>query len=96
MARIKITPSSLREQAQNLSNLRTRHDDVYTQIRTLVNNLATEWEGSANVEFVRSFTENDAAFRRFASDIDSFVERMRRAANDLETAEGQVARAMRG
>jgi len=96
MARIKVTPSSLREQAQNLSNLRVRHDDVYAQIKTLVNNLATEWEGSANVAFASSFTENDPHFRRFATDIDSFVERMRRAATDLETAESQVARNMRG
>ena len=90
MAKIRITPETLESQATKLNSLNEQHKGIYEQIKSLVNDVATEWEGEANTAFTQSFQSNDAAFKKFSEDVESFRVRMNRAATDMRAAEESV------
>lgn len=94
MATIRITPETLDSQAQKLDGLRTDHENLYRQIQDLVIGLASEWEGEANKTFTESFQSNDAAFKKFSQDIESFSKRMKTAAETMRQAEADVKNKM--
>ncbi|MDR2903981.1 MAG: WXG100 family type VII secretion target [Clostridiales bacterium] len=90
MATIKITPETLETQARQLDGFKQQHEQVYSQIKQLVTNLSTEWEGEANRAFTESFNQRDAEFKKFSADIDSFRTRMETAAREMRQAEESV------
>ena len=90
MATIKITPESLRGQADKLEGYNTTHEQNYSQMKSLVEGLQAEWEGGAHDAFFASFEGNKAQFEKFEQDVASFVSRMRAAANEMEQAEEAV------
>lgn len=90
MATIKITPESLRGQAQKLEGYKTQHEQAYSQIKTLVEGLRTEWEGGAHDAFFASFESNKGAFEQFSKDVTSFTERLKFAAQEMEQTEASV------
>lgn len=90
MAKIRITPETLESQATQLNNLKEQHEQVYQQIQSLVNDVATEWEGEANAAFTQSFKGNDTAFKKFGQDVESFRQRMIKAAQEMRQAEEAV------
>jgi WXG100 family type VII secretion target len=90
MAKIRITPETLEGQASKLNGLKEQHESLYTQIKQLVNDVAAEWEGEANTAFTQSFNNNDPAFKKFSEDVESFRQRMTKAAQEMRTAEESV------
>lgn len=90
MAKIRITPDTLEQQANQLNSLKDQHAQIYGNIKSLIDAVAAEWEGEANRAFVQSFQSNDAAFRQFESDVESFRRRMVVAAGEMRTAEATV------
>ncbi|MDR2355898.1 MAG: WXG100 family type VII secretion target [Clostridiales Family XIII bacterium] len=90
MAKIRITPETLEAQANKLNGLKDQHEGVYNQIRQLVTDVATEWEGEANAAFTQSFNSNEPAFKKFAQDVESFRLRMVTAAQEMRNAEEAV------
>jgi len=90
MARIKISPETLEEQARNLDRLIGQHNDIYKEMGALVNNLALDWEGQANAEFAQSFSLHGKSFVKFATLVGSFSGRMRSAATDMRAADEAV------
>ena len=90
MAKIRITPDTLENQARQLNSLKDEHERVFSQIKQLVNSLSSEWEGEANRAFTDSFNTREAELRKFAADIDSFRMRMETAAREMRQAEASV------
>ena len=90
MAKIRITPDTLEQQASQLNSLKDQHTTLYGNIKSLVDAVATEWEGEANRAFTESFRANDTAFRKFEADVESFRQRMLTAAREMRTAEAAV------
>ncbi|MDR1299304.1 MAG: WXG100 family type VII secretion target [Oscillospiraceae bacterium] len=90
MAKIRITPETLESQAAKLNGMKEQHEGLYNQIKQLVNDVATEWEGEANQAFTQSFNSNDAAFKKFSQDMESFRQRMIKAAQEMRAAEESV------
>ena len=90
MAKIRITPDTLEQQAKTLNGLKDRHEDVFREIKQLVQGLSAEWEGEANKAFTESFNQREAELRKFSQDIDSFRMRMETAAREMRQAEQSV------
>ncbi len=90
MAKIRITPETLDNQANKLNSLNDQHKQIYQQIQSLVSDVAAEWEGEANTAFTQSFRSNDAAFKKFGEDIESFRQRMIKAAQEMRDAETSI------
>ena len=90
MAKIRITPETLEAQAGQLDSMKQEHENVYQRIQKLINDLTSEWEGEANAAFMQSFRGNDAAFKKFSQDVESFRQRMMKAAQEMRAAEEQV------
>ena len=84
MAKITITPESLRNRASSLGNQNQTHRDTYSRINSLIQNLVSEWTGEAQTAFLMAFEGNKPTFEKFGTDIDSFVKLMNDAANRME------------
>ena len=85
MANIKITPESLRSQAQSLRRYNDDHRNTFSQMSTHVHGL--RWTGAAQRAFIEAFDGNKASFEKFAVDIDAFAKLMDDAANRMEQAD---------
>ena len=90
MAKIEITPETLESQANQLNTLKGQHEEVYNKIKSLVSDVSSEWKGEANAAFVQSFQTNEAVFKKFAEDVESFRQRMVTAAQEMRQAEESV------
>jgi len=90
MAQIRITPETLESQATQLNSLKGQHDQVYSQIKSLMNDVSSQWEGQANAAFMQSFQTNDPVFKKFSDDVEIFRQRMSAAAADMRAAEDAV------
>lgn len=90
MAKIRITPETLEAQANKLNGYNEQHKQAYQQIQTLIKDLSSEWEGEAFQAFTQSFAGQEATFKKFAEDIETFRQRMVTAANEMRAAEEQV------
>jgi WXG100 family type VII secretion target len=87
MADIKVTPESLRTQAQTLRKYRDEHTDIYGQMDKHVHSLVSEWTGEAQSSFIATFEGNRASFEKFATDIEAFAKLMDDTANSMEQAD---------
>ncbi|MDR2175044.1 MAG: WXG100 family type VII secretion target [Synergistaceae bacterium] len=90
MANIKVTPESLRSQAQSLRKYNEEHRGAYGQMDALVHNLVTEWTGEAQSAFIATFEGNRSSFEKFAVNIDSFASMLDEAANRMEQADQEL------
>jgi WXG100 family type VII secretion target len=84
MAQIKITPDSLRTEANTLRKHNQDHRDAYGRMDSLVHNLVSEWTGEAQNAFLATFEQNKTAFEKFGTDIDAFAKLMDDSANHME------------
>ncbi|MDR2180684.1 MAG: WXG100 family type VII secretion target [Synergistaceae bacterium] len=90
MTTIKITPESLREQANILRKHNERHRGAYDNIDSLVHNLVSEWTGEAQAAFLTTFEGNKVSFEKFGTDIDTFVRLMDDTANRMEQTDQEL------
>ena len=90
MANIKITPESLRSQAQSLRKYNEEHRQAYGQMDAHVHNLVTEWTGAAQSAFIATFEGNRSSFEKFAVDIDAFAKMMDDAAARMEQTDQEL------
>lgn len=95
MAKIRITPENLRQQATTLRARKTDHANAYQAMKTLVNNLVQEWEGPAQQAFVDAFNGKEAEFKKFEADIEAFAVLMDKSANSMEQTENELKSQMR-
>jgi WXG100 family type VII secretion target len=90
MADIKVTPESLRTQAQTLRKYRDEHQSAYNDMDAQVHSLVQEWTGKAQSAFIATFEGNRASFEKFALDIEEFAKMMDDVANRMEQADEEL------
>jgi WXG100 family type VII secretion target len=90
MALIKVTPESLEGQSKELLNKKTEHEQVYANIKKLVNALVNDWQGEAQSAFLQSFTQKEVVFRQFSEEIEKFANFMTQAAQKMRATEEEL------
>ncbi|MDR1205477.1 MAG: WXG100 family type VII secretion target [Peptococcaceae bacterium] len=95
MAKINITPEMLNEQSTKLRQYKTEHEQVYTQIRQLVGDITSVWEGESQQAFQASFAGKENVFKQFADEIEQFAQLMNDAARQMQDTEAQITSQMR-
>jgi WXG100 family type VII secretion target len=90
MVSIKITPNSLRDNANTLRKYNGNHRDAYSKMDSLVHNLASEWTGEAQTAFIASFDGNKQSFAKFGTDVDAFAKLMDDSANRMEQTDQEI------
>jgi WXG100 family type VII secretion target len=90
MANIKVTPESLRSQAQTLRKYNEEHRGAYAQMDAHVHNLVSEWTGEAQSAFIATFEGNKSSFQKFSTDIETFAKLLDDTANRMEQADQEL------
>ncbi|MCL1877905.1 MAG: WXG100 family type VII secretion target [Defluviitaleaceae bacterium] len=87
MARIQVTPDFLESEASRLGQYINQHDSNIHDIKTLVNNLSTEWAGEAQNSFYAQFQSQEQMFRNFRDTLERFRQLMNTAARTMREAD---------
>jgi WXG100 family type VII secretion target len=95
MAKIMITPEMLEARAKELRGKKTEHEQTYSQITQLVNNVLDVWEGESQKAFQENFRSKDPTFKKFAEDMEAFATLMDTAAREMRATEESLTSTMR-
>lgn len=87
MAEIKVTASTLRQRAQELTQLNNNLNTQISRLESAESNVCSMWEGEAKNEFHKAFTHDKAAMLQFKQAIDKYVQALTEIAQKYETAE---------
>lgn len=89
MAEIKVTPSELRNKANDLQQLNLNFRRTVEEMVGYEGQLAGMWEGEAQKAFRKAFNDDRAKMEKFAANIDKYVEALRTDAQKYEDAENK-------
>lgn len=85
MAIIQVTPEMLRAKANEVRSIKSNHDNIVSQITSLVRNLNSQWKGAAQDTFLSRYNEfNSTTFVTFTNMLEGYAKLMDTAANELE------------
>lgn len=97
MSTIRITPQELRDGAVYLGD---RRDSIVNEVISLarkIDQVASTWEGAAQSSFIASFNEMLPILeKQFPEVITGIASQLEAAANAIETADLEVAKAFKG
>lgn len=97
MASIKMTPQELRDSATFLGGKRDEIVSAVQQIKSRVDSTTAEWEGAAQSSFIESFNEMlPMLTESFPETIQGIESMLSGAADALEQADSEVAKAFKG
>ncbi|HJC80151.1 MAG TPA: WXG100 family type VII secretion target [Candidatus Mediterraneibacter excrementipullorum] len=97
MASIRMTPQELRDSATFLSGKRDEIVSAVNEIKSRVDSTTAEWEGAAQSSFVESFNEMlPMLTESFPETIQGIESMLTGAADALEQADSEVAKAFKG
>ncbi len=97
MASIKMTPQELRDSAQFLNGKKEDIVNAVREIKNRVDSTTAEWEGSAQSSFVESFNEMlPMLTESFPETIEGIANMLSGAADALEKADEEIAKAFKG
>lgn len=97
MASIRMTPQELRDTATFLAGKRDEIVTAVTQIKSRVDSTTAEWEGAAQSSFIESFEEMlPMLTESFPETIQGIESMLSGAADALEQADSEVAKAFKG
>ena len=97
MARISMTPQELRDSATFLEGKRDDILSAVADIKTRVDATTAEWEGAAQSSFIASFEEMLPMLQNdFPEIIAGISAQLNGAADAIETADEEVAKAFKG
>ena len=91
MARIRITPQTMRYRAKQYRDERDRVNNVIKTMDSLLETLQQEWEGEATQAYVRRFGEVRPAFVDAAKLIDEINIALQNTAKTLEQTDQAIA-----
>ena len=91
MARIRITPQTMRTRAKQYRDERDRVNNVIKTMDSLLETLQQEWEGEATQAYVRRFGEVRPAFVDAAKLIDEINIALENTAKTLEQTDQAIA-----
>lgn len=97
MASIRMTPQELRDSATFLSGKRDEIVSAVNQLKSRVDSTTAEWEGTAQSSFIESFNEMlPMLTESFPQTIQGIESMLTGAADALEQADAEVAKAFKG
>lgn len=97
MASIRMTPQELRDSATFLSGKRDEIVSAVNQLKSRVDSTTAEWEGAAQSSFIESFNEMlPMLTESFPQTIQGIESMLTGAADALEQADAEVAKAFKG
>ncbi|WP_307738723.1 WXG100 family type VII secretion target [uncultured Parolsenella sp.] len=91
MARIRITPQTMRRRAKEYRDERDRVNGVIKNMDSLLDTLQVEWEGEATTAYVRRFGEVRPSFVDAAKLIDEIATALDNTAKTLEQTDQAIA-----
>lgn len=85
MALIQVTPEMLRSKASEVRSIKSNHDQIINRITSLVNNLNSQWKGSAQDAFLNKYNSfKSTTFVSFSEMLEGYAKLMDTAAQQLE------------
>lgn len=90
MAIIQITPELLTAKAAEVRRLRSSHDDVMAQMKTLVHGLNDQWKGDAQNAFVAKFDSMQASFTSFSEMLEGYASLMDTASREMSATDASL------
>ena len=98
MAQIKITPEELREGAAFLDNRLSAINSEVTSLKAKIDEISSNWEGAAQSSFIDSFYNDmyPIMHETLPQVIEGIQSQLKGAADALEQADEEVAKAFKG
>lgn len=95
MSIIQVTPERLYSESERLLKLKRQQESEMTKLRSLVNNLGSQWKGKAHNAFVAEFNSMEYSFRSFSSLLESYANLMKSSANQLQQTDKNMKNQIR-
>lgn len=87
MAKIRVTPQTLRSRANELETLNNKFKSEVTKLRSLNSTLGNQWRGDARTAFDREFQKDATKFDEFYRGIQEFIRVLRQNADEYDRVE---------
>ncbi len=87
MAKIRVTPQTLRSRANELETMNNKFKNEVTKLRTLNTTLGQQWKGDARTAFDREFQKDATKFDEFYKGIQEFIRVLRENADEYDRVE---------
>ncbi len=87
MAKIRVTPQTLRNRANELETLNNKFKNEVTNLRNLNSTLGNQWKGDSRNAFDREFQKDATKFDAFRDGIQNFIRVLRENADEYDRVE---------
>lgn len=87
MAKIRVTPQTLRTRADELETLNNKFKTEVTKLRSLNSTLGNQWKGDARTAFDKQFQADATKFDQFHKGIQDFIRILRQNADEYDRVE---------
>lgn len=87
MAKIRVTPQTLRSKANELETLNNKFKNEVTKLRSLNSTLGNQWRGDARTAFDKQFQNDALKFDEFYKGIQDFIRTLRQNADEYDRVE---------
>lgn len=87
MAKIRVTPQTLRSRADELETLNNKFKNEVSKLRNLNSTLGNQWKGDARTAFDREFQKDATKFDEFQKGIQDFIRVLRQNADEYDRVE---------
>ena len=88
---IRMTPDQMVKRAGEVNTQETAFDDVVNKMRSIINELMTEWEGAASISFNDQFEALQPSFRDMKKLLVDIAQQLRNAAEAMEDLDSRMA-----
>ena len=88
---IRLTPEQMRSRASEVRVQGETFQDVINRMQNIINELQTEWEGSASRAFDEQFTRLKPSFNDMRRLIDDIGSQLDATANSIEQLDNDIA-----
>ena len=92
MPLIEITPTGIREQANNIRKYKREQEGTMSKIERIVYSLNESWKGEAQDEFLRNFESKKSVYKRLSAVLEEYAALLDKAANEFSTSDQNAKR----
>ncbi len=87
MAKIRVTPQTLRQRADELETLNNRFNQEVGKLKDYNSTMGNQWKGDARTKFNEEFTKDVQKFDAFQKGILDFIRVLRSNADEYDRVE---------
>ena len=87
MAKIRVTPQTLRTRADELETLNNKFKNEVTKLKGYNSSLRNQWKGDARNAFDKEFQKDATKFDEFHRGIQEFIRVLRQNADEYDKVE---------